>query len=166
MTLRRTGPEVATWILLLACQGSAFDCLSSLPQRQSLANAFLVFQGKAVDIRAVVNGQVDLVTFDVQKTWKGPASRSINVVAFRYHAMGDGYTFRLGTDYIVYATKELNKGWVELERVAGNTKVYGLPNCLPRVRTDLTGEMKLLGGHWRKPDDGPQPFPTEPPREK
>jgi hypothetical protein len=102
-------------------------------------------------MKPVVNDKVDVVTFEVSRIWKGPTSKSINVVAIRHPAMGDGYTFVVGTEYIVYTTKQLNPGWRELDQVSGGVKVYSLSNCVPRIRTDIAKESALLGAHWRKP---------------
>jgi hypothetical protein len=145
--------SIVPWLSLLMCPAlsAGFDCVLSLPQKDSHANAFLVFQGRAVEIKAVVEDKVDLVTFEVSRIWKGPASKSINVVAITHPAMGDGYTFTTGTEYIVYATKQLNHGWPELDQVAEGARVYGLNNCVPRVRMDIAQENKILGRHWRKP---------------
>ena len=134
---------------------AALDCVPSQTQKQSLASAMVVFQGTVVEIKTIEEDHVDLVIFETSRVWKGPPHKSVEVVAFRYRSQGDGYTFHAGAEYIVYATaeypRELRKNWPELQRLAPEATVYSLPNCVPRVRSDINEELKLLGARWRKP---------------
>jgi hypothetical protein len=153
VTRRLASRLVATVVLsLLGCPTPVVgsDCIS-MSQRDSFSKSVLVFEGRARRVVPVVEGQVDLVIFDVDQVWKGPVEKAVTLAASRRPAMGNGYTFQEGQQYVVYAIDTVNQDWAELKPLASGAFVYGLNGCTPRVRTDVTEEARLLGRRSRRP---------------
>lgn len=92
-----------------------------------------------------------LVTFRVTTSWKGPVTPILKVYATARPSMCDGYKFKEGTEYVVYATKNLDQNWGELSRFSNGDLVYDIADCPLRVRTDVDAEVGRLGpGHRPK----------------
>ncbi len=159
--MRELGTISVAWLVLLQASFAA-DCVTGT-QQQALRQAAIVFRGKVVRIQPV--GDVPLwnphteeveptpaysegemlVTFQVDRGWKGPVTRRILVDAIEHPLLGSGYHFRIGVEYIVYAVAGLNQDLPGLRRLRPASLVYALPTCSPRVRTDIRDESRRLG---------------------
>ena len=134
---------------------AVLDCVE-VSQHQAFRRAFAVFRGTAVQVRNLCppdRSEPELVTFRVDRRWKGPVTETMRVFAFGSSSYVDRYSFHEGQRYVVYATNEARKwGFSPPADVRG--AVYGISNpCLLRVRTDIDDESRRLGrGHPPKPD--------------
>ena len=86
-----------------------------------------------------------LVTFKVTASWKEPVTESVKLFAVARPSMCDGYQFHLNTEYVVYASKNLNQNWEDLKLFSQGAFVYDIAECPLRVRTDVRAEVRRLG---------------------
>jgi hypothetical protein len=88
-----------------------------------------------------------VATLAVDQTWKGPLTSAIQVLAFGHPAIGTGFQFRVGSEFVVYALDEVNQDTPpSIRRFSGRSRVYGIGlGCVLRVRTDVVGESRVLG---------------------
>jgi hypothetical protein len=126
----------------------ATDCIE-LSQREAYREASAVFRGTAVQVQVLnqKRSEPTLVTFKVDRGWKGPVVETMRVFAFGRLDMGTGYPFREGESYVVYVTKiDPLEDSEELRRRTGDAPVYGIGFwCRLRVRTDVEKESRILG---------------------
>ncbi len=155
---KRTAMRSCGWLVIGIGVARAFavlDC-AEVSQRQALRLAFVVFRGTAVQVRNLDPGDIskpELVTFKVDRRWKGPVTETMRVFAFGSSSYVDRYNFLEGQRYLVYATNEARKwGFSPPADVRG--AVYGISNpCQLRISTDIDEESRKLGrGHLPKPD--------------
>lgn len=86
-----------------------------------------------------------LVTFKVTAGWKGSVTAMMKVFAVARPSMCDGYRFRPNVEYVVYASKNLNQNWEELQRFKQGAIIYDVADCPLRIRTDVATEVRRLG---------------------
>lgn len=154
---------VARSLILLATVASlvsASDCVA-VSQHEAFRHATVVFLGKVISIEDIAGAldktggekvapvRIDssapqLVTFAATRLWKGPVTSVIRVLAFRHPPEGDGYTFRTGQEYVVYALGQTGQRWEPLRKLA-RAPVYDVGMCVLRIRTDVARESRLLG---------------------
>jgi hypothetical protein len=96
-----------------------------------------------------VNDQT-LVTFSVTTAWKGPVTEAMKVFAVARPSMCDGYRFQPKVEYIVYASKNLDQNWKELQPFKKGAFVYDVADCPLRVRTDVAAEAGRLAAPLRR----------------
>jgi len=146
------------WLVIGIGVATAFagvDCVE-VSQHQAFRRAFVVFRGTAVQVRNLCRSdrsKPELVTFRVDRRWKGPVTETMRVFAFGSSSYVDRYNFREGQRYVVYATNEARKwGFSPPADVRG--AVYGISNpCRLRIQTDVDEESRKLGsGRPPKPD--------------
>jgi hypothetical protein len=107
---------------------AACEC-AELFKRQAFKYAAVVFRGRvtkidhmnpiepprgtdgAVKLASIPRSRDDhtLVTFQVTASWKGPVTRTLEIFATARPSMCDGYKFKEDTEYVVYATRNLNR---------------------------------------------------------
>lgn len=118
-------------------------------QRDAFRRAVAVFRGIVVEVQMVNHESYEpmLVTFKVDRAWKGPATETMRVFALGSLGGGVGYPFRQGERYVVYTTKlDSLEDSEELRLVSGGGLVYGIGFwCRLRVRTDVDEESRKLG---------------------
>ncbi len=75
-----------------------------------------------VALAAVPRGVDDhnLVTFRITAVWRGSAAETMRVFAVARPSMCDGYRFQLASEYVVYASKNLDQNWEELSNGSKN----------------------------------------------
>jgi len=86
-----------------------------------------------------------LVTFHVTAAWKGPATTVLKVYAIARPSMCAGYKFRENTEYVVYASNNLDQNGDWLKPFSNGAIVYDIAECPLRVRTDVLAEVDRLG---------------------
>lgn len=151
--------RIGTWFLIAICfpaNLAATTCIEA-SQRQAFRHAFAVFRGTVVQVQNMDAGERSepmLVTFKVDRGWKGPVAETMRVFVFGSPPLGDGYHFREGQRYIVYATNDVPQDWDLLRKFRGGSVVYGIGSMCPwRVRADVDEESRKLGkGRPPKPD--------------
>ena len=155
MTTRVTIRSALLIAICLPANLRATECIE-VSRREAFRHAFAVFRGKAVQIQAMSGADSEpmLVTFRVDRGWKGPVSDTMRVFVFGSPMLGNGYHFHEGQRYIVYATNDVPKNFDNLPGLSGGRVVYGIGTvCIWRVRTDVDEESRRLGkGHPPKPD--------------
>ncbi len=87
---------------LVAPQAFACSCLPPPPPLEALASAGAVFAGTVVSITPVAGQPLVSVEFAVDNSWKGVSTAATHLVTYEDSA-GCGYTFEVGTQYLVYA---------------------------------------------------------------
>jgi hypothetical protein len=139
----------------------AADCVS-VSQKEAFKHATVVFQGRVVDVRdipvsdqGITPGKVpviavdpsgpQLVTLMTERVWKGPDSDKIMVFAFRHPPQGDGYSFKVGQEYVIYTLGNVATQWKPLQTASMGGPVYDVGMCVLRVRNDIAKELRLLG---------------------
>jgi hypothetical protein len=157
-------PVAAVLAVLFVTRIPACECGEGQPQH-ALKYAAIVFQGKVTeidhlnpidppdskpgDVRQVsIPRQINdhtVVTFRVTRAWRGPVTREIKVYATARPSMCDGYKFRDGVEYVVYASTNLYIESEERKRYSQGATVYEISDCPLRIRTDVTAEAKRLG---------------------
>jgi hypothetical protein len=126
---------------------AATDCVE-LSQRRAFREAFLVFRGSVAKVELVVADRSEpmVVTFKVDRGWKGPVKDYIRLFAFGSPPSGDGYRFVEGNRYVIYATNDVPLTWDALRKLLGGRTVYGIGiPCRLRLRTDVEKESRILG---------------------
>ena len=104
----------ASLLVGLICQPAyAFKCKEPGTPRQELEKAAAVFIGTATKINE--ESSYKIIEFKVEKSWKGPTTKSITVRTGKHLY---GYRFTTGKKYLVYAYGE---GELETSR-CGRTK--------------------------------------------
>ena len=153
---------------LVACK-----CVQT-SQSEAIREAHAVFRGKVVSIQHLnaipqrdpntgrttfLPPQTDdrqIVTFLVELEWKGSIARQVKVLVTARPRMCDGYQFKEGVRYVVYATEKTRTDWDDaLERMNSRLDLkvspptsmatVEIPDCPLRIRSDLDAESKLLG---------------------
>jgi hypothetical protein len=150
------------------------ECLE-VSQRQAFRVAFLVFRGTVIRVQDLAGEPLSdvrtgerqpalsgrdgaiLVTFAVNRGWKGPVTPRIQVVVVERPTTGASYRFQYGREYVVYAIDHINQDWAALRRLSGGAVVYGLDPCTARVRTDVAEESRRLGRGHRVQEPGRAP---------
>ena len=95
-------------ILVITLLGSAVafsDCMLEMPANpaRDFVNAQAVFRGRVTNVGLNWFGRrAAPVTFDVERSWKGVDSNRIVV----YTGPFEGYAFKSGETYIVYASRD------------------------------------------------------------
>lgn len=152
--------------LMLAIAGvvMANDCVEAT-QRESFRAAALVFRGRVsrIDDLAAVPSSSDnqmgkaplepsissdpkLITFSVERVWKGKVGKIVQTFVLEHPPMGTGYQFRLGSEYVVYALNEIGQKWQPARQTRRRQRIYDIGiTCTLRVRTDVSKESHLLG---------------------
>ena len=111
-------------VVLPATGVLGMECVRT-SQLEAFRSATLVFSGKVVKIDEVGfdrpedtrTGEVPLhradpsdpylVTFAVDRVWKGSANKTARVFGFGHPSQGMGFHFLVGAEYVVYAAQEL-----------------------------------------------------------
>ena len=91
-----------------------------------------------------------LITFKVTAAWKGSVTETLKVFAVARPSMCDGYRFRPNVEYVVYASKNLNQNWEELQSYKQGAFIYDVAECPLRIRTDIAAEGRRLGRPARR----------------
>jgi hypothetical protein len=150
--------KMASVLLIAICASVELfgaQCVE-VSQREAFRHVFAVFRGTAVRVRVMHPGgsEPTLVTFKVDRAWKGPVTETMRVLVFGRPPEGDTYPFHEGIRYVVYATNDVPEDFENLRYLSGGSPVYGVgPMCVWRVRTDVERESKRLGrGQPPKPD--------------
>lgn len=142
-----------SWFLTAICliashDLAAIECIE-VSQRQAFRHVFVVFRGTVVRIQPMpdVSAEPMLVTFRVDRGWKGPVTETMRVFVFGSPALGDGYHFHEGERYIVYGTNDVPQDFENLPSLSGGTVVFGIgTGCIWRIRSDVDQESHKL--HW------------------
>ena len=143
--------RIPGWLLVAICLPpnlTGAECIE-FSQRKSFRHAFAVFRGTAVQVQDLDSDSSSpmLVTFKVDRGWKGPVTETTRVFLFGRPPEGDGYDFRVGERYVVYATNTVPQNWGPLVKVRKEAVVYGIGDmCILRVRADVDRESRKL--HW------------------
>ena len=91
-----------------------------------------------------------LITFKAIAGWKGSVTETMKVFAIAQPSMCDGYRFRPNVEYVVYASKNLNQNWEELQPFKQGAFIYDVAECPLRIRTDVAMEVRRLGRPSRR----------------
>jgi hypothetical protein len=150
--------RIWSWVLIAFCltaRLAAVDCVE-VSQRDAFRLAFTVFRGTVAQVQNMDPRDPSapmLVTFKVDRGWKGPVRESMRVFVFGAVSFVDTHDFRESERYVVYATNDAHK-WGFSPKASIGSPVYAISNpCLLRVRTDVEQESRKLGrGHLPKPD--------------
>jgi len=155
--------KLASLLLIAICASSelfGFQCFPA-SQSQAFSHAFAVFRGTVVRVQIMHPGRSEpaLVTFKVDRGWKGPVTKTMRVfVPVRPRPEGDTYHFHEGIRYVVYASNNVRQDFENLRDLSGGRPVYGIGDkCVWRVRTDVMQESKRLGKGQRPKQDPPSP---------
>ncbi len=87
-------------LVALGSLASACSCMAPGTPAEEFANYDVVFQGEVINVNE--NGMSNLVTFDVEKSWKGVWGEEIKINTAKDSA-GCGYNFEEDKSYVVYA---------------------------------------------------------------
>lgn len=146
-------PGLAVAALFLLTSTAMPECID-LKQSQAFRSASVVFRGTVTRIDDAPAGEaaptlggiqwavVDrpkIVTFSVNRVWKGPAAPTVKVSLVEHPSMGTVFRFSIGTEYVVYAIDE------DARDVVDGLKVYDVGACRLRIRTDVESESRILG---------------------
>ncbi len=101
-------------ISIIPSPAYACSCAQPPPPLESLEASDAVFLGKVTNSERIPRGHEEfvgdddvMVTFEVSKVWKGPASQTLVVVTgLGGGYCGLGYFFVIGEEYLVYALGE------------------------------------------------------------
>ncbi|WP_110114883.1 hypothetical protein [Bacillus sp. CGMCC 1.16541] len=112
------------WISLIACfmlmttwfafpsTSEACSCVQPPPPEEELAHSKAVFRGKVLRVERVkvplnedFPSEVNVVTFEVNRIWKGPLDSQL-LVYTELDSASCGYSFSVGREYVVYAQGE------------------------------------------------------------
>jgi MYXO-CTERM domain-containing protein len=131
----------------------ACSCLEQ-PFETAHESAVAIFEGRAASIAPADDGRL-LVTFDVVQTWRAANHEHVEVLTASNGA-ACGYTFEVGTSYLVYAAS-----------AEGERYVVSLCSRTARM-ADADGDRALLGSGVVPVDivDDPEsesPAPRPPP---
>jgi hypothetical protein len=160
-----TGQRLPIAVLAVMFSTRLLGCeCAELRQQVAFKYAVVVFQGTVTHIdhlnpideqpkTGAVQGvpiprEVDdhtVATFRVTRAWKGPVKNGIKVYATARPSMCDGYKFKDGVEYVVYASLNLHPEWEELKPYSQGATIYGIDDCPLRIRTDLNAESIRLG---------------------
>jgi hypothetical protein len=139
----------------------ASDCVE-VTQQLAFRRAVVIFRGKFIGVEDVSfeptenadtaklatkrseSGDPRVLTFSVDKVWKGQAAKTIRIFAFGKPPMGTGYPFRRDIGYVVYALEEVGHSRERIRHLSGGAPVYDLGLCALRIRTDVERESRLL----------------------
>ena len=150
--------KIASVLLIAICASVellGIQCIT-VSQRVAFRHVFAVFRGTVVRVQVMhpSDPEPTLVTFKVDRAWKGPVTETMRLFLFARPAEGDQYHFHEGIRYVVYATKDVFLDFENLRQLSGARPVYGVGSmCILRVRTDVKQESKRLGrGQPPKPD--------------
>ncbi len=156
---------IITGIVLHGHALFACECAEGT-QREALRYAAVVFRGTVTNIEHLnpivpregrpadavklvpIPRNIDdhtLVTFRVRQGWKGRITPTIRVFAVARPSMCDGYRFQIKSEYVVYASKNLNPDWDELQPFKDGGVIFDVAECPLRVRTDVLSEVRRLG---------------------
>jgi hypothetical protein len=108
-------PALLVFVLILASPAavSACSCIGDIPLCQSFWRADAVFTGEIVSFESVKPQQPfsrRVARIRVQRAWRGKVEGVVHVTTGA--GGGDcGYTFRPGTQYVVYAYRTTNGSW-------------------------------------------------------
>jgi hypothetical protein len=155
----------ASVVLCLVNVGTAMlfanECVA-VSQQQAYRAAAVVFRGRVVKVEdtAATVDPVDrnagklalqpvsgfkIVSVSPSKIWKGPSSSTIQLFALEHPVLGNGFQFRVGSEYVIYALDEVEQNWSEIRRFSERSRVYGIGvGCTLRVRLDVDTEARLL----------------------
>jgi hypothetical protein len=86
-----------------------------------------------------------LITFKTIAGWKGSVTATMKVFVVAQPSMCDGYRFLPNVEYVVYASKNLNQYWAELQPFKQGAFIYDVAECPLRIRTDVAMEVRRLG---------------------
>ena len=109
----------------------------------------MIFRGEVTRIQSIgdddpaSDGDPQLVTLRVSAAWKGDAGDTVTVLAIAHPRYCDGYAFKKGTEYIVYANRSKPGAWRHQRMPMGKTLDIG-GMCPRRIRTDVAEEASLL----------------------
>jgi len=150
--------KIASVLLIAVCASVelfGLQCITA-SQRQAFRYAFAVFRGTVVRVQVMHPGDSEpmLVTFKVDRGWKGMVTETMRVFLLGRPLEGDTYHFHEGIRYVVYATNDVFMDFENLRQLSEGCPVYGVGSmCIVRVRTDVEQESKKLGrGYPPKPD--------------
>lgn len=103
--------KTVVWMVFFVCcslvaaqPALACSCAPAPGPQEALNQAAAVFTGTVVSIQPSENPLGYLVTFRVERTWKGTQCREVTV----FTGQGDfdcGYPFQSGQSYLVYADR-------------------------------------------------------------
>jgi hypothetical protein len=90
---------------------------------------------------------VDVVTFAVDRVWKGPVTSTVRLLTFDSPSVSGSFPFRLGRQYVVYALDDVDQmAPADVRRFSAKSHVYSVGmGCVMRVRTDTENESRSLG---------------------
>jgi hypothetical protein len=127
------------------------SCVEPQPPAEALVESKTVFSGKALSISSNEYGK--LVTFDVDRAWKG-ISKDRVTASTPANSAGCGYEFEEGKEYLVYSNQEEN---------ALNVILCSRTQPLETASSDLA----VLGQGYpptQVPDDGNWSLIASPPK--
>lgn len=162
-TLLKSSAGVLLVLVSAGTTALAAECVS-ISQREAFRSAAFVFRGKVLKVEDVSSdlpedqapGKVPvhradpsdpyLVTFVVDRVWRGPTAKTVLIFGFRHPDQGTGYHFRPGVEYVVYVVDEVraDQQFDQLRRLSKGASVYDIGFCLLRIRTDVTRESAIL----------------------
>ena len=147
-----------TVLVLTASAVSASEC-KEVSQSVSFRTATVVFSGTPIRIESLteeaadptdkvqlqrpLDGDPKVITFSTERFWKGAPRKTVKVFLFLHPRQGQGYSFKLGGQYVVYATESVSK-WAPLHAVIKDEPVFEVGECPLRIRTDIDAETRLL----------------------
>lgn len=142
---------IAFMIIALIGVASACSCMQPPAPLEELEAVDAVFSGKVIQIDPSFNS--NYVTFEVQKSWKGPQKIKLAVETAQNSA-ACGYNFEMGKEYLVYAygleqnlTTGLCSRTAELSYAADDIAALGTPVVISENverRTEATGQDYVL----------------------
>ena len=137
-------------MLLLLLPPDAWGCECDIvPQSEAFQEADVVFHGKVdrivrLDVRTLWKSEYQFVTFSVIAGWKGNVERSSTVFTVAHPGMCDGYQFKQGVEYVVYA--DTHGRWKTEYQRFQTGPILEIGNLCPlRIRADVSKEVDLLG---------------------
>ncbi len=110
----KAAPFLALAVLLLpreaaacSCESEPSDLASALLRARKRADAVFVGRVRVIDFEPTSGRRgLNVVTFDVAQTFKGPAHKQHVVMTIPFDGATCGYPFEVGEDYLVYADKD------------------------------------------------------------
>lgn len=156
--------ELVFFMLAVAGMVMANDCVEPT-QRESFRAAAIVFSGRVSHIEDLaaapsslenqmskaplepsISSDPKLITFSVERVWKGKVGKTVQLFVLEHPPMGTGYQFRLGSEYVVYALNEIDQKRPTARHPRKRQRIYDIGiTCTLRVRTDVPKESHLLG---------------------
>ena len=148
--LHRVGRARLVHIVMVSCISGlsptvvSAECpLMTVSQGMALPTTVAVFSGTVTDIEESAGARGHVVTFDVQRVWKGTVAKRVS--AYQLNTT-DAIPFSAGVPYLIVAYR-LPPEERELSGTIQRAAALGVATCVSRTleQADRLGDLRELG---------------------